>query len=183
MRAVRLATWWLGAGVCPSLFRPSRGTSGKLRCRHLRRVRSLRVIERGRRKLGWFLVETILAVVDDLFFLSKIQQTAKLVGVAVEPVAPAKLADRAAQGAVCAVIVDLNHRSGSALDAVRATRMDARTGAVRVVGFLSHVQTELATSAREAGCDQVLARSAFSHRLPELLKELAGNRTGARRAQ
>ena len=118
------------------------------------------------------MVETILAVVDDLFFLSKIQQTAKLVGVTVEPVALGKLADRAAQGGVSAVVVDLNHRSGSVLDAVRAVKAEAKTGGMRVVGFLSHVQTDLAVAAREAGCDQVLARSAFSQRLPELLQEL-----------
>jgi hypothetical protein len=70
------------------------------------------------------------------------------------------------------VIVDLNHRSGSALDLLRAIKADAKIGPARVIGFLSHVQTDLAAAARGAGCDIVLARSTFSERLPELLREL-----------
>jgi DNA-binding NarL/FixJ family response regulator len=120
------------------------------------------------------LAETILAIVDDLFFLAKIQQTAKLVGVTVEPIAPEKVAERAAQVPVRALILDLNHRSGSALQTLRAIKADAKIGAIQVLGFLSHVQTDLAAAAREAGCDVVLARSTFSQRLPELLKEPAG---------
>ena len=117
------------------------------------------------------MAETILAIVDDLFFLSKIQQTAKLVGVAVEAVAPGKLAERVAQVPVRALILDLNHRSGLALETLRAIKADPRIGATQVIGFLSHVQTDLAAAARGAGCDVVLARSTFSQRLPELLRE------------
>ncbi len=120
------------------------------------------------------MAETVLAIVDDLFFLSKIQQTAKLLGVTVEPVAPGKLAERVAQVPVRAVILDLNHRSGLALDTLRAIKADAKIGTTQVIGFLSHVQTDLAAAARAAGCDVVLARSTFSQRLPELLRELAG---------
>jgi DNA-binding NarL/FixJ family response regulator len=121
------------------------------------------------------LAETFLAIVDDPFFLSKIQQTAKLLGLRVEVVSPGKLAERAAQIPVCGVILDLNHRSGSALDTLRAIKAEAKIGATRVVGFLSHVQTDLATAAREAGCDLVLARSTFSQKLPELLRDMAGH--------
>ena len=39
----------------------------------------------------------------------------------------------------------------------------------RVIGFGSHVDRELLDAARAAGCHQVLARSAFFSRLPELL--------------
>jgi CheY-like chemotaxis protein len=120
------------------------------------------------------LTDTILAIIDDLFFLSKIQQTAKLQGVTVEPVAPGRVAERAAQVQVRAFILDLNHQSGSALEILRAIKADAKIGATQVIGFVSHVQTQLAAAARAAGCDIVLARSTFSQRLPELLKELGG---------
>jgi hypothetical protein len=39
----------------------------------------------------------------------------------------------------------------------------------RVVGFASHVDRELLAAARAAGCDEVLARSAFFGRLPQIL--------------
>ncbi len=113
----------------------------------------------------------ILAVVDDLFFLSKIQQTAKLLGVPVEPVDPRKLQERVAQSSVRAVILDLNHRSGAALDVLRALKANPSTSHLTVTGFVSHVQTDLIEAARAAGCDQVLARSAFTQQLSQLLEK------------
>ena len=116
----------------------------------------------------------ILAVVDDLFFLAKIQQTAKLTGIQVEPVAPQNLMERLRRSPADAVLIDLNHRSGSALAVLSTLKNDAASRQVPVLAFLSHVQTDLAQAARAAGCDLLLARSSFSQRLPELLCQLAG---------
>jgi len=117
-------------------------------------------------------METILAAVDDLFFLGKIQQTAKLLGVRVEAVDPQRLREQIARTEVRAVILDLNHRSGGAVQALRGLKSDPATAAVPVLGFLSHVQADLAAAARAAGCDILLARSAFSQQLPQLLEKL-----------
>ena len=115
----------------------------------------------------------ILALVEDLFFLAKIQQTAKVIGVAVEPTDPDRFAERIAAGGVGAVILDLNDRRGRALEAARRLKSDPATAAVPVIGFLSHVQTDLATAAKAAGCDLVLARSGFTRDLPQLLERYA----------
>lgn len=115
----------------------------------------------------------ILIVVEDLIFLSKIQQTAKLVDVAIEVVAPGALAERLTQGPVPAILCDLNYRQGLALDAIR--RLKENRQPVPVIGFLSHVQADLAAAAREAGCDVVMARSAFSQQLPQLLVQYGGD--------
>jgi hypothetical protein len=40
---------------------------------------------------------------------------------------------------------------------------------IPTVGYVSHVQTELIEAARRAGVGEVLARSAFNERLPEIL--------------
>jgi hypothetical protein len=48
-------------------------------------------------------------------------------------------------------------------------RSDEATVNVPTVGFLSHVQKDLAVAAREAGCDRVVARSAFTKDLPRIL--------------
>jgi hypothetical protein len=48
-------------------------------------------------------------------------------------------------------------------------RLRADKNGVRVVGFLSHVQTELAAQARAAGCDEVMPRSAFTQNLMTIL--------------
>ena len=113
-------------------------------------------------------------VVEDLIFLSKIQQTAKLLGVEVEPVNPRDLPTRVTQSPVRAVILDLNHRSGQALEIVRALKSNGQTAGVPVIAFLSHVQTELAAAARDVGCDAVVARSAFTRDLPQLLERYRG---------
>lgn len=113
----------------------------------------------------------ILAVVEDIFFLAKIQQTARQLGLMVEPVAPDNLEDRLARDRAAAILLDLNHRSGKAVALVQALKKNPATRSVAVVAFLSHVQADLAQSARAAGCDQVLARSAFSQQLPLLLQE------------
>ncbi len=117
----------------------------------------------------------ILAVVDDLIFLSKIQQTARQTGVEVEQVEISKLAGRLQQSGSYAVLLDLNHRSGLALETARALKSSAETSGVQIIGFLSHVQGGLAREARQAGLDQVMARSAFSKELPQLLRHLAGS--------
>jgi DNA-binding NarL/FixJ family response regulator len=64
------------------------------------------------------------------------------------------------------VIVDLNARSQpiQAIEKLRLARKD-----VRVVGFLSHVQRELAAQAQAAGCDEVLPRSSFTQNLAAIL--------------
>jgi DNA-binding NarL/FixJ family response regulator len=121
----------------------------------------------------------ILVVVDDLIFLSKIRQTASLLNVPLEMASPATLCARMAQAGFAAVILDLNHSSGKAMEVVRAAKAAnadknrSEAPAVPVVGFVSHVQADLVEQARKAGCDVVLARSAFSQRLPEILRMLA----------
>jgi CheY-like chemotaxis protein len=115
----------------------------------------------------------ILAVVDDLLFLSKIQQTAQHLGVAVKSTQPADLLDLASEDIPKALILDLNHRSGKALEVLRTLKSDVKTKEIAVIAFVSHVQTELIAAAREAGCDLVLARSTFVSQLPSLLQRFA----------
>jgi CheY-like chemotaxis protein len=115
----------------------------------------------------------ILAVVEDIFFLAKIQQTARQLGIEVESVAPESLQNCLAKGSAGAILLDLNHRSGKAIAVLEGVKKDPATRSTQVVAFLSHVQTDLAQTARAAGCDRVMARSTFSQQLPELLRELS----------
>jgi CheY-like chemotaxis protein len=115
----------------------------------------------------------ILAVVDDLLFLSKIQETAKHLGVDVKAAQPADLPDAAHATVPTAFLIDLNHRSGKALEVLHALKSDSTTKDIAVIGFVSHVQSELIAAARDAGCDLVLARSAFASQLPSLLRRFS----------
>ncbi len=116
----------------------------------------------------------ILAVVEDLIFLSKIQETAKVLGIPVEAASVAAASPLVREGSARALVIDLNHRSGGAVELIRQLKADPATARVPVVGFLSHVEAKLAAAARAAGCDMVLARSAFVKQLPELLRRLEG---------
>jgi hypothetical protein len=104
----------------------------------------------------------VLALVPDLMDRSRV--TAAL-GDDVELVATTgHLRDRLAAGPdPDVIIVDLGRRG--VLDALPAVR--AATAA-RIIGFGPHVERDLLTAAHTAGCDQVVARSAFFGRLPDL---------------
>jgi len=115
----------------------------------------------------------ILAMVDDLLFLSKIQETARHLGVVVKAAQPDGLPELAVEAAPTVLIIDLNHRSGKALEILRALKAEVKTKDIAAVGFVSHVQNELIAAARDAGCDLVLARSAFSSQLPSLLERFS----------
>ncbi len=106
-------------------------------------------------------------------FASKIDETARRLSIPVEPANMDNLPDRLHETRPKAVIMDLNHRSGRAVEAVRALKADQAWQGT-VCGFVSHVQTDLIEAAREAGCDLVLARSAFASDLPQLLAKFAG---------
>jgi CheY-like chemotaxis protein len=108
----------------------------------------------------------VVALVDDLFFQMKLAETAKQLGVEVKVATNGEAFLGLMASEPKLVIVDLNARSQpiAALEKLRQTRKD-----VRVVGFLSHVQTELAAQARAAGCDEVLPRSSFTQNLATIL--------------
>lgn len=115
---------------------------------------------------------TVFALVDDLIFLSRIVFTARMLGLQLETVEPANTIDRLLALPNAAVLIDLNHRSGAALETIQAIKSYPQTAATRVIGYLSHVQGDLAAAARAAGCDVVMTRSAFSQQLPKLLRKL-----------
>jgi DNA-binding NarL/FixJ family response regulator len=111
----------------------------------------------------------IVALVDDLFFQAKIQETARMVGVELKCVGSGEaLLEALQKDSPAFVIVDLNARGG-AIDAIE--RLRAAGNQVSVVAFLSHVQIELAERARAAGCQQVMPRSQFTQNLAAILSQ------------
>jgi DNA-binding NarL/FixJ family response regulator len=109
----------------------------------------------------------VVALVEDLFFQTKILGTAKQLGVALRvcPTPEALVAEAAKNGANLAII-DLNS-SARPLEAI--ARLQAATPGISIVAFLSHVQVELAEAARVAGCREVMPRSQFTRDLATIL--------------
>ncbi len=112
----------------------------------------------------------IVAAVEDLLFKSKISETANTLGVeTLFPRSPRKLIEQASSSPPDLLVLDLNSARYEPLNLLREIKSDQALKDVPVVGFLSHVQKDLAVAARELGCDRVMARSAFTRDLPEVL--------------
>jgi DNA-binding NtrC family response regulator len=108
-----------------------------------------------------------VVVIRDLIFETRIKSTGAALGVPVTVVrGAAELAGRLAGSTIGVVMVDLNTAGESAMDAIRAA---AAAPSVRVVGFVSHVDVELAAGATQAGAHEVLPRSKFVERLADIL--------------
>lgn len=120
---------------------------------------------------------TVVVLIDDIFFLAKIQETAKALGVTVVT-ADLRRGVEAVSGSQ-AIFLDLGARTFPPLETIRTLKADPATSHVAIVGFASHVQTELIAAARTAGCDVVLARSAFTQQLPDLLRRLVDPPSGS----
>lgn len=115
---------------------------------------------------------TVVTMVDDLFFLAKILETAKAVGIRVVAANGQSGTTAVAEAQPQAIFMDLNSRGLAAIEWIRTLKADPVTRPIRIVGFVSHVREDLIAAARDAGCDSVMARSAFTQQLPNLLRSL-----------
>ena len=112
----------------------------------------------------------IVCAVDDLLFSVKISTAAKALGVDI-------YFERSPDGVLRAVgekqpslvIFDLNSTRLKPMDAIAAIKGDPQLKGIRTLGYVSHVDSASIEAARQAGIDQVLARSAFVERLGEIL--------------
>ena len=112
--------------------------------------------------------------IEDLFFLAKIQETAKKLGIKVgflknEKEAIAKFTDAPEQERPSLIVFDLNNANAKPLTLIPKLRTKFKK-ATSIIGFLSHLQGDLKVKAVEAGCDMVMPRSAFSQNLPNLMR-------------
>jgi len=114
----------------------------------------------------------IFAFIEDLFFMAKIQETARKLNVKVEFVKSDKdLMDKIqanGEEKPSLIIFDLNNVGVKPLTLI--PKLKTKLKKTSIIGFLSHVQGDLKQKAHEVGCDMVLPRSAFSQNLPQLLR-------------
>jgi PleD family two-component response regulator len=114
----------------------------------------------------------ILAVLDDLFFSSKIREAAKTLDIDLEFVKnPDGFKEKISSEKPSLIIFDLNSRAGSPLEIIKSIKSSSELKEIPVIGFLSHVQIELKKEADRAGCDLVIPRSRFSIDLREILRK------------
>jgi len=112
----------------------------------------------------------VLAVLEDLFFSVKINESAKRSGLPVEFVKSEHDALEKARACPALIIVDLNFGGIDPVALISKLKADEQTKAISVLGYVSHVQAELKQQAQAAGANMVLARSAFSQNLAQILQ-------------
>jgi CheY-like chemotaxis protein len=116
----------------------------------------------------------IFFFIEDLFFIAKIQETARKLGVKVAFVKNEKDAITALtageeEDRPGLIVFDLNNSNAKPLTLIPKLKAKLKRS-TSIIGFLSHLQGDLKAKAVEAGCDTVMPRAAFSQNLPNLLR-------------
>jgi hypothetical protein len=116
----------------------------------------------------------IMFFIEDLFFIAKIQETARKMGVKIafiknDKEAIAALTSAEEEDRPGLIVFDLNNAAAKPLTLIPKLKAKLKKS-TSIVGFLSHLQGDLKAKAVEAGCDTVMPRAAFSQNLPNLLR-------------
>ena len=114
----------------------------------------------------------VLAIVDDMFFASKIRATAEAVGVEVSfPRSVEKLIEKAKEARPELVVVDLHNTKVNPMAMAMELKSNEDLRGIKLLGFFSHVHADLQRNAVAAGYDQVIPRSVFARDLGEILSK------------
>ena len=112
----------------------------------------------------------IIAVLDDLLFSSKIREAAKPLSLDLEFIKNTnELIQKLESAKPSLIIFDLNYKASNPLQTITDLKSSPELKHIRILGYLSHVQTELKEDASKAGCDLIPPRSKFSKDLREIL--------------
>ena len=116
------------------------------------------------------MTQTVISVVDDMFFASKIRAVAEAAGVELSfPRSVEAVVSKARETKPGLIVVDLHNQRIDPFELARTLKSDEDLRGIRLLGFFSHVQTELQRNAVAAGFDQVIPRSVFARDLAQLL--------------
>lgn len=112
----------------------------------------------------------IISVVDDMFFASKIRAVAEAVNTEISsPRTVEGLIQKAREINPKLIVVDLHNQKIDPVELANQLKLDVDLRRIRLLGFFSHVQTELQRNALAAGFDQVIPRSVFARDLGKIL--------------
>jgi PleD family two-component response regulator len=115
----------------------------------------------------------ILAVLDDLLFSSKIKNASSQLGIGVRYARTAADALAEMRKSVPALVIfDLDSQRTDPLGTLAEMKKDSALAVIPTVGFASHVHGDVIAAARTAGMDEVLARSSFTLRLADILRNV-----------
>jgi CheY-like chemotaxis protein len=115
---------------------------------------------------------TVLVIVDDLFFLSKIQATLSHLGLTTQTLTQRTALQEYVRTATLPllIVVDLTLRVDDAVSLIGTLRATDSAAPVSILAFGAHVAVETRQQALQAGADRVVAKSEFSRHLPDLIQ-------------
>lgn len=117
---------------------------------------------------------SVAMVIDDLFFVSKVQSP--LIALGLRPRSVTTRPDLAAYlqtvSTPVLMIVDLTLRSDDALAMIHTLRASAQGATTPILAFGAHVAVEMAQKALAAGATKVVAKSILSQHFVELVQAL-----------
>ncbi len=112
----------------------------------------------------------VLAAVNNLFFVGKLQSAAKQASVELTFASSEDNLLEKARGGAELIVLDLGDLEMDAVEAIKKLRSSPETANVPMLGFVRHTDPGRAEQARQAGCEKVMARSEFSAQLVDLLR-------------
>ena len=116
--------------------------------------------------------KTICIVADDMFFSSKVENTAKRLDIATVKIKNREeLQEKIGGKTIDLVIIDLASRKIDAQEVFTELRSSTEHKKAFCIGYLPHVERELADKFRENGMDLVIPRSKFSREMGAIIKE------------
>ncbi|HEX8140228.1 MAG TPA: hypothetical protein VF544_21875 [Pyrinomonadaceae bacterium] len=116
--------------------------------------------------------KSVIAVVEDIFFASKIKATAEHLGIEVRfPRSMDEAIENARSSNAALLVADLHCERCDPFALATALKSDERVRHLPLLGFFSHVQTALQRRAETSGFDRVMPRSAFTKQLAEILQK------------
>ena len=116
--------------------------------------------------------KTVCVVADDMFFSSKIENTVKHLGaVMVKVKNNEELRDKIAGRRIDLVIIDLASKRIDAEDVFTKLKSFPEHQGTFCIGYLPHVERELASKFSEKGVNLVIPRSKFSREMSKIIEE------------
>ena len=114
----------------------------------------------------------IIAIVDDMFFASKIRATAEALGVEIAFPRTKELAlEKLRSVKPDLILFDLHNPRVDPIQFANEMKTDAETRSIPLLGFFSHVEVELQRRAIAAGFDTVIPRSLFARDLGKIMSD------------
>ncbi len=116
----------------------------------------------------------VICFIEDLFVVTKMQETARKMGVKVrfskaDKETLAAITDAPEAERPSLIVFDLNNAAAKPLTTIPKLKAKLKRG-TSIIGFLQHIQGDLKLKAIEAGCDSVMPKAAFSQNVPNLLR-------------